>query len=116
MIGLPHHMWNWKNAEKLGLKVGDELLEVDRDCLNLVQLDMLRIKMRECFHITINDGNNEFKVIFTPVVYRRDLIWDEYARHKEIIEEERKRGRNWELGQKEKGGEVIVYDNWKRGG
>lgn len=46
VIGLPHHMWNWKNGEMLGLKVGEELLEVDRDCLNMVRLDMLRITVR----------------------------------------------------------------------
>lgn len=33
-------------CRKLGLRVGEELLEVDRDCLNLVRLDKLRIKVQ----------------------------------------------------------------------
>lgn len=80
------------NTKKIGTKVGEELLEVDRDCLNLVSLDMLRIKTKEeksrrSFQLFLV----EFKILITLMVYQMDLRRDEFVMCKK--NEEGKKGK-----------------------
>lgn len=41
VMGLPHYLWTSQNAQILGQVLGQELLEVDKDSLELARLDLL---------------------------------------------------------------------------
>lgn len=46
VIGLPHNHWSERNAEILGRVLGERMLEVENGRLELIRLDLFKIKIR----------------------------------------------------------------------
>lgn len=83
VIRLPLHLWSLENAVSLAEELGDGYVEVDKECIEFTIMDMLGIKvrvgsMRRTFEpFTVTDGTRENNIVALPVVYQRDLKWDE---------------------------------------
>lgn len=52
-IGFPHHLWTLENAEIILNAVGEAFVDVDGECLELIRLDVLRVKIRVADYIRV---------------------------------------------------------------